>query len=89
MSKEEPKGKVLVCKPGSYDPSKHGRLFDALHALLLRRARNNALKGLIAHMRHKYGSKLVPVLISDHRRRRLGNKHGKEKWKDSLARMTS
>ena len=51
--------KVLVCKPGTYSPATHGRLFDALRALLLRRARRNALRGLLSYLRKEYGTKKV------------------------------
>ena len=51
--------KVLVCHPGSYSPDTHGRLFDALRALLLRRVQRNALRGLLAYLRKKHGNTLV------------------------------
>ena len=89
LFKEDSKGTVLVCKPGTYDPSKHGRLFDALRALLIRRVRRNALRGLIAHMRCKYGSKLVPASINYHDRGGRGTAYGKENGTTSSAGMTS
>ena len=51
--------KVLVCHPGSYSQDTHGRLFDALRALLLRRACKNALQGLLSYLRKKHGSTRV------------------------------
>ena len=55
----ENSSKVLVCKPGTYSPDTHGRLFDALRALLLRRAGQNALWGLLAYLWKQYGTKKV------------------------------
>ena len=86
LFKEVTKAKILICKPGSYDPEKHGRLFDALRVLLLRRARQNALKGLIAYMRNKYGSKLVLTSVAEHNRKVRNDERGKESGQGSKAR---
>ena len=51
--------KVLVCNPGSYCPDTHGRLFDALGALLLRQALKNVLQGLLAYLQKKHGDVLL------------------------------
>ena len=45
MFKEATGCKVLICKLGTYHQDTHGRLFDALRSLLIRRARRNAFKG--------------------------------------------
>ena len=59
MFKESSPSTALVCVPGTYNPETHGRLFDALRALLIRRARRNAFKGLVKYLRLKYGSAKV------------------------------
>ena len=50
--------KAMVCIPGSYTEDKHGRLFNALRKLLIRRVRRNATQGLLAYLRGKYGGTL-------------------------------
>ena len=50
--------RAMVCIPGSYSVERHGRLFDALQRLLIRRVRQNATQGLLAYLRTKYGDTL-------------------------------
>ena len=63
MFKEAVRSRILVCKPGTYHPEKHGRLFDSLRSLLIRRARRNAFKGLVRYLREEYGSSLVTEVV--------------------------
>ena len=89
LFKESPKGSVLVCKPGSYVPDKHGRLFDALRILLLRRARRNALRGLIVYMRQKYGNTMSLTFVGELPREGLGDDRKGGKRAKASSRMTS
>lgn len=72
MFKESTPAKGLVCVAGSYNPTTHGRLFDALRSLLIRRARRNAFRGLLKYLRAKYGNTMVqeevvhkPISVED------------------------
>ena len=92
---ESDKGRApLVCKAGSYSRDHHGRLFDALRAILLRRVRRNALRGLFKYLQCKHGEsqclqRVVYHRRKKHRRRRKRRKlsHGDTEAKQ--LRMTS
>lgn len=45
---------ALVCKLGTYSPD-HVRLFDSFRALLIRRCRRKAFRGLCKHLENKHG----------------------------------
>ena len=53
----------LVCQHGIFSQS-HVRFFDALRALLLRRCRRNAFKGLCKYLPAKHSDELVPCTVS-------------------------
>ena len=67
-------GKPLVCVQGLYCLDKHGRLFDALRRLLIRRVRHNTLRGLIRYMQNKHGSRLVETEVGYKKRKKKGQR---------------
>ena len=92
---ESDKGKTpLVCKAGSYSSQAHGRLFNALRALLLRRVRRNALRGLLEYLRIKHGERQCWQQVKyrrrrKRRRRKKKRKRNQEEPEAELLRMNS
>ena len=59
-----------VCS-GTYDKKNHGRLFDAMQALLIRRYRRNVTRSLIKFLRKEHGTRFIRVPVGDTVSKRL------------------
>ena len=70
---------AMVCVRGTFCHEKHGRLFDALRSLMLRRARRNAFLGLIRYLRQTHGSELVECVVRYRKKRKRGSRARKGK----------